>query len=152
MFFEEEIKKLGDNKIKIFVDMDGVIADYNVGYARDYHQKRPLTSNIEKLEKVSKMENVEMHILSVARLNVGVEEKNIWLDEVAPFFKKENRNIIPREENGFMAAKDLKLLFMKNLEKDGSIIVVIDDDPQILHEMQTTFKDIVLYKDTVLVD
>ena len=152
MFFEEEIKKLGDNKIKIFVDMDGVIADYNVGYAMDYHQKRPLTSNIEKLEKVSKMENVEMHILSVARLNVGVEEKNIWLDEVAPFFKKENRNIIPREENGFMAAKDLKLLFMKNLEKDGSIIVVIDDDPQILHEMQTTFKDIVLYKDTVLVD
>ena len=152
MFFEEEIKKLGNNKIKIFVDMDGVIADYNVGYAKDYHQKRPLISNIEKLEKVSKMENVEMYILSVARLNVGVEEKNIWLDEFAPFFKKENRNIIPREENGFMAAKDLKLLFMKNLERDGSIIVVIDDDPQILHEMQMNYKDLVLYKDTVLVD
>lgn len=152
MFFEEEIKKLGNNRIKIFVDMDGVIADYNVGYAKDYHQKRPLISNIEKLEKVSKMKNVEMNILSVARLNVGVEEKNIWLDEVAPFFKKDNRNIIPREENGFMAAKDLKLLFIKNLERDGSIIVVIDDDPQILHEMQMNYKDLVLYKDTVLVD
>ena len=132
--------------------MDGVIADYNVGYAKDYHQKRPLISNIEKLEKVSKMKNVEMNILSVARLNVGVEEKNIWLDEVAPFFKKDNRNIIPREENGFMAAKDLKILFIKNLERDGSIIVVIDDDPQILHEMQMNYKDLVLYKDTVLVD
>ena len=152
MFFEEEIKKLGNNRIKIFVDMDGVIADYNVGYAKDYHQKRPLISNIEKLEKVSKMKNVEMNILSVARLNVGVEEKNIWLDEVAPFFKKDNRNIIPREENGFMAAKDLKLLFIKNLERDGSIIVVIDDDPQILHEMQMNYKDLVLYKDTVLID
>ena len=152
MFFEEEIKKLGNNRIKIFVDMDGVIADYNVGYAKDYHQKRPLISNIEKLEKVSKMKNVEMNILSVARLNVGVEEKNIWLDEVAPFFKKDNRNIIPREENGFMAAKDLKILFIKNLERDGSIIVVIDDDPQILHEMQMNYKDLVLYKDTVLVD
>ena len=152
MFFEDEIKKLGEGKIKIFVDMDGVIADYNVGIAKDYHMKRPLNSNIEKLERVSKLDNVEMYILSVARLNRGVEEKNMWLDEIAPFFKKENRNIIPREENGFMAAKDLKLLFVKNLERDGSKIVVIDDDPLILHEMQTKYKDLILYKDTVLVD
>ncbi len=152
MFFEDEIKKLGEGKIKIFVDMDGVIADYNVGIAKDYHMKRPLSSNIEKLEKVSKLDNVEMYILSVARLNKGVEEKNMWLDKIAPFFKKENRNIIAREENGFMAAKDLKLLFVKNLERDGSKIVVIDDDPLILHEMQTNYKDLILYKDTVLVD
>lgn len=152
MFFEDEIKKLGEGKIKIFVDMDGVIADYNVGIAKDYHMKRPLNSNIEKLEKVSKLDNVEMYILSVARLNRGVEEKNMWLDEIAPFFKKENRIILPREENGFMAAKDLKLLFVKNLERDGSKIVVIDDDPLILHEMQTNYKDLILYKDTVLVD
>ena len=152
MFFEDEIKKLGEGKIKIFVDMDGVIADYNLGIAKDYHMKRPLNSNIEKLEKVSKLDNVEMYILSVARLNRGVEEKNMWLDEIAPFFKKENRIILPREENGFMAAKDLKLLFVKNLERDGSKIVVIDDDPLILHEMQTNYKDLILYKDTVLVD
>ena len=152
MFFEQEIKKLGDGKIKIFVDMDGVIADFNVGIAKDYHMKRPLTSNIEKLENVAKLDNVEMYILSVARLNKGVEEKNMWLDEIAPFFKKENRNIIAREENGFMAAKDLKLLFMKNLERDGSKIIVIDDDPLILHEMQMNYKDLILFKDTVLVD
>ena len=152
MYFEEQIKNLGEGKIRIYVDMDGVIADYNVGDAKNYHKKRPLVSNLKNLENVSKYENVEMHILSVARLNVGVEEKNRWLDEVAPFFKKENRTIIPREENGFMAAKDLKLLFMKNLERDGSKIVVIDDDPQILHEMQINYKDLILYKDTVLVD
>ena len=152
MFFEEQIKSLGEGKIKIYVDMDGVIADYNVGEARNYHKKRPLIESIKKLEDVSKLDNVEMHILSVARLNVGAEEKHMWLDEVAPFFKKENRTIIPREENGFMAAKDLKLLFIKNLERDGSKIVIIDDDPQILHEMQMNYKDLILYKDTVLVD
>lgn len=152
MFFEQEIKKLGDGKIKIFVDMDGVIADFNVGVTKDYHLKRPLTSNIEKLENVAKLDNVEMYILSVARLNKGVEEKNMWLDEIAPFFKKENRNIIAREDNGFMAAKDLKLLFMKNLERDGSKIILIDDDPLILHEMQMNYKDLILFKDTVLVD
>lgn len=152
MFFEDQIKELGDNKIKIFVDMDGVIADFNVGEAKNFHKKRPLTENIKKLETVSKFDNVEMYILSVARLNVGVEEKNMWLDEVAPFFKKENRIIIPREENGFMGAIDLKLLFMKNLERDGSKLILIDDDPQILHEMQQKYKDLILYKDTVLVD
>ena len=152
MHFEQEIKKLGDGKIKIFVDMDGVIADYIVGEARNYHLKRPIKNNIENLKRVSEFENVEMYILSISRLARGAEEKNIWLDEVAPFFKKENRNIIIREDNGFMSAIDLKLLFMKHLERDGSKIVMIDDDPEILDEMQKNFKDLILFKDTVLVD
>ena len=88
MYFMDVIRKLKDNKIKIFVDMDGVIADYDVGNPSRYDIKRPLISNITKLEKVAKIERVELFILSVSRKNVGIEEKNIWLDKNAPFFKK----------------------------------------------------------------
>ena len=31
MYLKEYLEKIGDKKIKIYVDMDGVIADYDVG-------------------------------------------------------------------------------------------------------------------------
>ena len=37
-------------KIKLFVDMDGVVADYIFCSAQDYDKKRPLYDNIDKLE------------------------------------------------------------------------------------------------------
>ena len=52
MYFINLIKELGNVNIKIFVDMDGVVADYEVNNAKDYDKKRPLISNIEKLEKM----------------------------------------------------------------------------------------------------
>ena len=50
MFFIDEIKRYGDKRIRLYVDMDGVIADYNVGVPKDYDKKRPLYSSISKLE------------------------------------------------------------------------------------------------------
>ena len=52
-----------------------------------------------QLEIISKMSNVELFILSITRYSTGIEQKNWWLDTYAPFFKKENRVIISREEN-----------------------------------------------------
>ena len=49
-------------------------------------------------------------------------------------------------------ACQLKTEFFKNLERDGSVIILIDDHPMILHEIEKTSKDVVLLKDTVLVD
>ncbi len=153
MFFKDCIEKINNDKIKIFVDMDGVIADYNVGKPFDYDKKRPLKNNIKNLEEVSKMDNVEMFILSGSRMNVGISEKNVWLDEFAPFFKKENRNILPREKYNFeKSTSELKCEFLKSLKRDGSAIVVIDDDCKVLKTLSEEIDDIILYKDTVLVD
>ena len=44
MNFMNEINKYKDTNIKLFVDMDGVIADYIVGEAYDYDKKRPRSS------------------------------------------------------------------------------------------------------------
>ena len=49
-----------NKKIILYVDMDGVIADYEVGKPFDFINKRPLIERIEKLEIISNMPNVEM--------------------------------------------------------------------------------------------
>ena len=150
MYIDDVLEQYKDKKIKLFVDMDGVIADYEVGLARDYDKKRPLKSNIKKLKEISENPNIEMNILSVTRHDKGFEEKNIWLDEFAPFFPKKNRNIISRESNGFEKSSILKANFVKDLKRN-KVIIIIDDDPIVLKRIKKTNEDVVLLKDTALV-
>lgn len=153
MYIKEFLEEYKDKKIRLFVDMDGVIADYIVGEPHEFDKKRPLYDSLAKLEEISKMENIELHILSATRMDVGFDEKNRWLDKFAPFFKKENRMIISREANGFEKTAKLKSNYVANLERtDDSVIIIIDDDPSILKEIKKSNEDVVLLKDTVLVD
>ncbi len=69
MFIKDFLKQYDKKKVNFYIDMDGVIADYNVGEARNYDIKRPLTDSIKKLKKISKMKNVNLYILSVTRMN-----------------------------------------------------------------------------------
>ena len=151
MYITDYIKQFKNKRIKIYVDMDGVIADYDVGKASEYDKKRPLLTNIEALREVSKNKNVEMFILSITRMTIGREEKNRWLDKYVEFIKVENRFIISREEHNFMPSKTLKKRFVKNIKRDESIIIVIDDDPAIIDEIRKSSEDVYLLKDTSLV-
>ena len=151
MYITDYIKQFKNKRIKIYVDMDGVIADYDVGKASEYDKKRPLLTNIEALREVSKNKNVEMFILSITRMTIGREEKNRWLDKYVEFIKVENRFIISREEHNFMPCKTLKKRFVKNIKRDESVIIVIDDDPAIIDEIRKSSEDVYLLKDTSLV-
>ena len=151
MYITEYIKRFKNKRIKIYVDMDGVIADFDVGNASEYDKKRPLLTNIDILREVAKNENVEMFILSITRLTIGREEKNIWLDKYVEFIKPENRYIISREENNFLPSKNLKKNFIKKIARDDSVIVIIDDDPAIIDEIRKANDDVYLLKDTALV-
>lgn len=152
MFLKEYLKEFGNKKIKLFIDMDGVIADYNFGKACDYDKKRPLYTSIKKLEEISKMDNVELFIFSATRKNEGFEQKHFWLNTYAPFFKTENRIIISREENNYIESSILKANYLKNLKRDDSILIVIDDDPRNLKEINKLNEDVILLKDTALID
>ena len=152
MFLKNFLKNYQDNHIKLFIDMDGVIADYDFGIAKDYHKKRPLYDSIKKLEDVSKMKNIEVFILSATRENEGIEQKNTWLDEYAPFFKKDRRIILSRETNNMTESSVLKAEYLKKYKRDDSILMVIDDDPKNLKEIHKYNDDVILLKDTVLVD
>ena len=152
MYLKNYLKQYKDQKIKLFVDMDGVIADYIFGNAKDYDKKRPLKDSIKKLEEISKMPNIELFIFSATRYNEGLEQKQWWLDTYAPFFKKDNRIIISREANDMIESSILKANYLKDYKRDNSLIIVIDDDPKNLKEISKTNEDVILLKDTVLVD
>ena len=152
MYLKNYLEKYKDKNVKLFVDMDGVIADYIFENAKDYDQKRPLYDSIRKLEEISKMPNIELYIFSATRYTEGFEQKHWWLDTYAPFFKKENRIIISREANGMTESSVLKANYLKECKRDGSEIIVIDDDPKNLKEIRKLNDDVILLKDTVLVD
>ena len=152
MYLKNYLKQFKNKKIKLYVDMDGVIADYIFESACDYDKKRPLFESIKKLEEISKMKNVELYILSSTRKNEGYSQKNYWLDLYAPFFKNENRVILSREENDFIESSELKSNYLSQLKRDDSIIIVIDDDPKNLKKIKKNNSDVILLKDTVLVD
>ncbi len=152
MFIKDFLDNLKEDKIKIYVDMDGVIADFDVGNPFGYDKKRPLITSIDKLKILSEDERYELHILSICRLKEGFEEKNYWLDKYAPFFKKENRHIIVRELNDFKESSKLKEEFVTNIERDSSKIVIIDDDIKVIREIREKNEDVLILKDTALVD
>ena len=152
MYIKEYLEQFKDKKVKLYIDMDGVIVDYIFGEPKDYDKKRPLFDSIKKLEEVSKMPNIEMYIFSATRYSEGLEQKHWWLDTYAPFFKKENRILISREANGMTETAILKAECLKNIERDGSVMIVIDDDPRNLKEIRKQNEDILLLKDTALID
>ena len=152
MYLKDYLSKFEDKKIKLFIDMDGVIADYIFGSAKDYDKKRPLYDSINKLKEISEMNNIELFILSTTRKNEGINEKNYWLDKYADFFKKENRIIVSREKNNMEDSSVLKARYINKLKRDESTIIIIDDDPRVLKEISKSNEDVILLKDTVLVD
>ena len=149
MKIADEIKVFSlERKVNLFVDMDGVIAEYDFGKPLDFVNKRPLISNIKVLEEISKISNVDMYILSICRKDSQVNDKNDWLDKYAPFFKKENRNIISKETYKEKTSLELKVSFLNNQK---GFKILIDDDNEVLKEVSEKVGDIILYQDSSLV-
>lgn len=152
MHFYELIQKQTKNKkTRIYVDMDGVIASYDIGKPYDFENKRPLTTNIKTLSKINNLENTELFILSICKKDSQIKEKNNWLDKYAPFFQKDNRIIISKESNPNLSSKELKLNYLKSLKTDNQIIL-IDDDNEIIKAIKDNAKNIILYQDSELID
>ena len=61
MYFYNLMIDMSKNKnVDLYVEMDGVIAEYGINKKNpyDYKNKRPLTQNIKTLEDVSKVEGI----------------------------------------------------------------------------------------------
>jgi len=156
MFLCNEITKIINsnitNKIQIFVDMDGVIADYRFGEGDNiknnvkgtYINKRPINTAIENLEFIKKHTNLELCILSSCLFKEQVEEKNKWLDQFANFFEQKNRFfVLPSDFNGRKDMKIDKLISIMN-ERKLDKAILIDDTHEILFESISRLGDKVI--------
>lgn len=151
MYFYNLIKKYNE-PLNIFVDMDGVIADYDFGHNLDFKSKRPIKTNIKTLKKISELENINLYILSICKENSQINEKNEWLDKNAPYFKKENRIILSKDDKKNKSSKDLKYEYLKKFLKDNKKIIVIDDDNEILKYLKKNLKEVILFQDSSIID
>lgn len=150
MYFEKLLEKEYPNEtLDIYVDMDGVIADYSLGKL-DFLNKRPLKTNINLFKNLSKKENITLHILSICREDYQIQDKNTWLDKNAPFFKQ--RNIISKESNPNKSSKELKFDFLKSIPQKNNKIILIDDDNDIIKYVYDNLKNIIVYQDSSIID
>lgn len=144
MYLLEEIKKImadkSVNNAMIFVDMDGVVADYRFGEGENiksnksgtYLNKRPILTTINNLKLINKEENIDLGIISSCLFQEQAKEKDMWLDKNIPFIPKKNR-VYTTAEN-FESRKQLKVDKIKeymNLN-EKTLVVLIDDTHEIL--------------------
>ena len=130
-------------KTAIFIDMDGVIADYDNDPNFDkyvngfYLKKRPVITTISIFKKLSTIPNVTLYLLSG---HAGedeeqkIAEKNTWIDKNAPFFKKENRifnspRVFDNQTNRIGKAKSVEQT-IASVSYDN--IFQIDDDVRVI--------------------
>ena len=85
MYIKDFLDQYKDKKIKLFVDMDGVIADYIIGQPKDYDKKRPLFDSINKLKLISELPNVEMYVHSKPTVLGKKQGSRRWIKKNGDF-------------------------------------------------------------------
>ena len=146
--FMEKIKQISkeNEKIAIFVDMDGTIAVYNVYQDEsvskkmedEYLKVEPVNYVINVLEQLDKLENVDIYILTLSRTLKITEQKKEWLRKNVPFVKENNWIIITKEINEYSKENRDIVKAEKMNEKcnEYNKLILLDDDHKILKEAQ----------------
>ncbi len=143
------ISKLTDGgEVHLYLDMDGVLANYDVGNLISYKEKRPLHNNIDSIKFLSTIPNVELFILSVCKDDMEKNEKNAWLDINANFIMNDHRIFINKDDKPVM---EIKSNYIKELGRNNKL-VYLDSDNQALEYIKYNNNDIVVLESSELVD
>lgn len=151
--FVNEIKEIckKNKKVDMYIDMDGTIAEYHLynpeeisrKMEEEYLKNEPLKNVIDVLEKISKINNIEMYILSLSKTKKITEKKKIWLKKYVPFIKEENW-IILTKEIGEYSNENRNEIKGKNIElrqKDYDKSIMLDDEQVVLREAKKILND-----------
>ena len=108
MKFYDTINKYRKEDIILFVDMDGVLAEYDIGNF-DYRSIRPLKSNIKRVRELQDL-GVEVKVLTVCKTDSIIEEKKDWFRKYMDFFPLDHVVFLSKEEdkNKGISSKELK--------------------------------------------
>lgn len=135
-----------ENKVYIYFDMDGTCVEYKSGEKKLimsnkkdlFLNKRPLNTVLKIMERLSKMENVTVGILSNCYFEEQKKDKITWLKKNAPFIEMKNVNIIVLNNETYTTdTKDfLKANLLKRLHSDLSHVILVEDSHAILKATQ----------------
>lgn len=152
MKFYETIDKYNDKNIDIYVDMDGVIAEYDIGNF-DYDTIRPLQSNIKRIRELID-DHINVKILTVCKNNKIIDEKIRWIEKYMPFFDLNDVIFISKENEkyGGLSSKELKSEFLKLKVDDDNINIVVDDDNEIVKYLIKNNKNIIVFQVSSWID
>ena len=151
--FVNKIKKIcnENKKVSMYIDMDGTIAEYHLykpeeiseKMGKDYLSNEPLTNVIAVLEEISKIDNIEMHILSLSKTEEITEKKKIWLKKYTPFIKEENWIILTKETGGYTNENrnEIKGRNIEMRQNDYDISIMLDDEQTVLREAKKILND-----------
>lgn len=141
----KEIKKENE-KIAIFVDMDGTIAEYpvyqeeNVAKAmeEEYSKIEPVNYIINILKELSKIENIDLYILTLSKTIQISEEKIKWLKKYVNFIQEKNWIIITKKLGEYNKENRdfIKALKMQEKLPIYDFEILLDDDHKVLKETQ----------------
>ena len=131
--FIEKVKKTcqENQKVAMFIDMDGTIAVYNVypedkvaeKMEEDYDNAEPLKDIIKTLEKISQISNIDLYILSLSKTSKLTEKKKKWLEKNTPFIPQKNWLIITKEI-GEYNKENRDTIKAKKIEEKGDLSVL----------------------------
>lgn len=152
MKFYEEIEKNKDKNISIYCDMDGVLAEYDIGNF-DYETIRPLKSTIKKIEDLYKEKNINIYILSICKTDSIVFDKLIWFKKYMSFLKDENIILLSKEDKKYngVSSKEIKSNYLKEHAKND-VNIVIDDDNDVIKYIRKNNENVIVFQDSSLVD
>lgn len=146
----EEICKKND-RVAMFIDMDGTIVEYVVYQDSEisttsqgkFLNENPIYAVIENLKEISKIKNIDLYILSLAKSDIIVEEKRIWLKKYIDFIDEEKWIIVNKEKNEYNKENRdyIKAEKMKEKLMQYDKVILLDDDHKILKQTQKELKD-----------
>ena len=143
------ISKLTDNgEVHIYLDIDGVLANYNVGNLVDFKEKRILHNNVDSVKFLSTIPNVELYILSICKDDMEKLSKNSFLDMNANFIMNDHRIFLNKDDKSVM---EIKSDYLKGLNRSNKI-VYLDSDNSVLEYVKYNNNDIEVLHASELVD
>lgn len=152
MKFYKTLDEYKDSNITIYVDMDGVIAEYDIGNF-DYNTIRPLKSNIKRIEELVQRDNIKVKILTVCKTNKIVEEKIDWLKRNMDFFNIDDVIFISKEQEEYKGIEsfELKSNYLKD-NIDSDINILVDDDNSIIKYVRKNNPELLVFQVSSWID
>lgn len=151
--FYTKVKKICENndKVAMFIDMDGTIVEYVVyseseistSTKEKFLNGEPLNLVIDNLKKINEIKNLDLYILSLAKSDIIVQEKRIWLKKNIDFIDEKKWIILNKEKGEYN--KDNRDYIKSNKMKEKLLkydtVILLDDDHRILKQTKIELKD-----------